>query len=353
MSPFVKAKIALCFLVLLAVSALSAQDAIVAIKPGGGTGTTPPLVYNGGPVMSANPVNVYIIWYGNWNAAGSDTPNTQNLVQQFINSFSGSQLAQVNTLYSDSTGAAPSGFYLLGGPGGTPAAHTAFSSSFDTTTSSTNTVKAAAAALTSANNTNTKIRSKQNISDSGVQNLVQKTIDNGQLPRDPNGVYFVLTSSDISESSGFCGDPTKGGYCGWHDHATMGGVDIKYAFVGNPDRCVQIQSLGQCEVQTTGPNSPAVGVGGADGMVNIIAHELSESTTDPDFNAWFNSAGAENADVCNFNFGFKNLCGTGSLCTDAGNFEASWYNQTLGNNNWLIQQLGEPNQTPPSCVSHL
>src|SRR5690348_2487976 len=103
MSPFVKAKIALCFLVLLAVSALSAQDAIVAIKPGGGTGTTPPLVYNGGPVMSANPVNVYIIWYGNWNAAGSDTPNTQNLVQQFINSFSGSQLAQVNTLYSVST----------------------------------------------------------------------------------------------------------------------------------------------------------------------------------------------------------------------------------------------------------
>jgi hypothetical protein len=134
----------------------------------------------------------------------------------------------------------------------------------------------------------------------------------------------------------------------------MNGVDIKYAFVGNPDRCYQLDPSGpQCEVQTTGPNSPAIGVGGADGMVNIIAHELSESITDPDLNAWFNSNNAENADVCNFNFGVHNLCGTGGLCTDSANWEASAYNQTFGNNNWLLQQLGEPNQTPPSCVQHL
>lgn len=352
MSPFVKATIASWFLVLLAGVTMSAQT--VALKsPGtGGTGVTPPIVYNGGSVMTGNPVNVYLIWYGNWNASGADTPATQSLVEQFISSFSGSPLSLVDTLYTDSTGAAVSGNYLLGGPTGAMPAQQSFSTSFDTTGSTTNAVKAATA-LASSTNTSTKIRSKQNISDNGIEHLVKTEIDNGTLPRDPNGVYLVLTSSDVSESSGFCGDPTKGGYCGWHTHSSMGGVDIKYGFIGNPDRCVQIQSVGQCEVQQTGPNSPAVGVGGADGMVNIIAHELVEQTTDPDLNAWFNSNGAENADVCDFNFGFKNLCGTGGLCSSAGNFEAAWYNQTFGNANWLIQELGEPNQTPPSCVQHL
>jgi hypothetical protein len=350
MSLFLKAKFALCFLVLLAVATVSAQT--TAIKPGPtGTGTTPAIVYNGGPVMTGNPVNVYLIWYGNWNASGSDTPYTQNLVEHFLSTFGGSQLALVNTLYNDPTGNV-SGNYLLGGPAGTASSSQAFSSTFDSTGSTSNAVKASTA-LTSSTNTTTKIRSKNNISDNGVEHLVANTINNGQLPRDPNGVYFVLTSSDISESSGFCGDPSKGGYCGWHSHSLMGGVDIKYAFVGNPDRCVQIQSVGQCEIQQTGPNSPAVGIGGADGMVNVIAHELSESTTDPDENAWFNSLNEENADVCNFNFGLHSLCGTGSLCTDAGNFEAADYNQTFGNNNWMLQQLGEPNQSPPACVQHL
>ncbi|HST79178.1 MAG TPA: hypothetical protein VLN58_11870 [Verrucomicrobiae bacterium] len=366
MSPFVKAKFAACFVVLLAVSTMSAQ-VIANTKPGtGGTGTTPPIVYNGGPVMSANPVNVYIIWYGSWNATGSDTPDTQNLVQHFISSFSGSPLALVNTLYNDSTGPV-SGTYQLGGPGGSPAVNTAYSSTFDTTTASTNPVSAFSSTFTSSGgtvsstttSTSTKTSTKKNITDGGVEKLVATTLNNGQLPRDPNGVYLVLTSSDINESSegGFCGapssTPSKSGFCGWHNHAPMGGVDIKFAFIGNPDRCAQLQTAGQCEVQTTGPNSPAVGVGGADGMVNIIAHEISEATTDPDMDAWHNSASAENADVCNFNFGFKSLCGTGGLCSTSGNFEASWYNQTFGNNNWLIQQLGEPNQSPPSCVPHL
>ncbi len=93
---------------------------------------------------------------------------------------------------------------------------------------------------------------------------------------------------------------------------------------GHPDRC---QSA--CEIQPTGPNSPAAGVGGADGMANVITHELSESATDPDLDAWFDtSTGNENADLCNFTFGAHNLCGPGSLCTDTGNYYAADYNQT-------------------------
>ena len=39
-------------------------------------------------------------------------------------------------------------------------------------------------------------------------------------------------------------------------------------------------------------------------MVSIIAHELEETTTDPDVSAgWFDSKGAENADKCAWTFG--------------------------------------------------
>jgi hypothetical protein len=343
--------------------------------------------------MSANPVNVYVIWYGNWNGTGSNTPATQSLVEDFISTFGGTPLAQVNTLYSDSIGPV-SGNFLLGGPGGAPALQQAFSTSYDTTTPTTNQVSTFASTfpitdtgtssggtlsgntlsggtttLSSGGTTNTK----KNLTDGGVQKIVENALNNGQLPRDPNGVYFVFTSSDINESSegGFCGapssDPKKSGFCGWHTHADMGGVDIKFAFVGNTQRCREIQSQWGCDKQATGPNSPSMPTqaadgtwtyyGGGDGMVNIIAHELSESITDPDLNAWRNSSGDENADVCESVFGptsFLPTCGdAGSICTDAGLSAGSHYNQTFGNHSWLLQFLGKPNLSPPPCASSL
>jgi hypothetical protein len=50
----------------------------------------------------------------------------------------------------------------------------------------------------------------------------------GALPKDTNGVYFVLTSADVNETSGF-----RTQYCGWHARGTIAGSDIKYAFIGN------------------------------------------------------------------------------------------------------------------------
>ena len=73
------------------------------------------------------------------------------------------------------------------------------------------------------------------LSDAGVQAVVSAAISSGALgPADPKGVYFVLTSADVNETSGFCTQ-----YCGWHTHGTISGTDIKYAFIGNPDRFVR------------------------------------------------------------------------------------------------------------------
>ena len=70
---------------------------------------------------------------------------------------------------------------------------------------------------------------------------------------------------------------------------------------------------------------------GGDG--NIIAHELEESVTDPDLNAWYDNRGQENADKCAWTFGAVSRAPNGAA-----------YNVTLGGSNgipstnYLIQQ---------------
>ena len=146
-----------------------------------------------------------------------------------------------------------------------------------------------------------------------VQSLVSTAISSGKLPRDTNGLYFVLTSTNVAESSGFCTQ-----YCGWHTHFSNGGVDIKYSFVGSPSRCPSA-----CAIQNPGPNGDL----NTDAMASIIAHEMEEALTDPDLNAWYDSQGRENADKCAWTFGTTSTAPNGQK-----------YNMTFGGMNWMIQQ---------------
>jgi hypothetical protein len=259
--------------------------------------------YHGGPVLKGNPVPLYIIWYGNWNSTGSNTAATVSLVEHFINTLGNTPYEKIATTYGDNTGNV-SGNVTLGG------------AIFDTGSQGTR-----------LNNTR-------------LGNIVNRSLSNG-LPNDPNGVYLVLTSSNVSEQ-GFCSQ-----FCGFHTHQTLSGSDIKWAFVGNPDRCPS-----GCEIQTTGPNSPATGVGGADGLINVIAHEHFEAVTDPDLNAWFDSSGNEDSDKCNFNFGTTSTCGAGGICSAAGTAAGAKFNVTFGSNDWMIQQQWE-NAAGGKCVLHL
>jgi hypothetical protein len=271
-------------------------------KPGAARTSSNGIDYHGGPVVTAG-VNAYIIWYGNWSGTGSNTAATVNLVEHFINTLGNTPYENINTTYGDNTGNV-SGNLTLGG------------AIFDTGSQGTR------------------------LSNSRLSSIVTRSFSNG-LPKDPNGVYLVLTSSNVSEQ-GFCSQ-----FCGFHTAQTLSGTDIKWAFVGNPDRCPS-----GCEIQTTGPNSPATGVGGADGIINVITHESEEAITDPDLNAWFDSSGNEDADKCNFNFGATSTCNANGLCTPAGTSAAAKYNQTFGNNNYMMQQEWE-NANGGKCVQHL
>jgi hypothetical protein len=242
--------------------------------------------YHGGPVMLGTP-NIYYIWYGKWTGNSATT-----ILTDLAQNIGGSPYFNINSTYVNGSNTHVSGLARYAGS-------TTDSYSYGTT-----------------------------LTDAGVQAVVANALAHG-LPFDSNGVYFVLTSADVNESSGFCTQ-----YCGWHTHGTITGTDIKFAFVGNPDRCPSA-----CAAQTTGPNGNA----GADGMASIIAHELEEAITDPDLNAWYDRRGQENADKCAWTFGTESTASIGN---------GSKYNVTFGSRQFLIQQ-NWVNASGGSCALHL
>jgi len=244
----------------------------------GSTGVaTPNMTYHGGALIQT-PV-IYLIWYGNWNQSnGSDNPAGQQIIRDWAHTIGGSPYFQLNS--TESTG----GFTITG--------NVTFGGEATDTGSQ-----------------------GSRLSDSRVFSVVIHAINNGLLPYDQNGVYFVLTSTNISESSGFCSR-----YCGWHTSGTSSGRTIRFSFVGNANRC-----LNACAAQSTGPNGNA----GVDAMISVMAHELSETTTDPDLNAWFDSNGAENGDKCAWTFGHAQFQVS----------NGAFANITLGSRNYLIQRM--------------
>jgi hypothetical protein len=250
-----------------------AAPASAAIQPAGtaAVSTGNGINYYGGPIMSGT-VNLYYIWYGNW--SGSSTPGILN---DWGNSLSNSPIYRVNTTYSDNTGATVSGSTRLAG------------------------------------STSPGYTHGTNLGDGDIWSIVNDALSAGKLPVDSNGVYFVLTSPDINETSGFCTQ-----YCGWHTANYRNNTPIKYSFIGGPSRC-----NGSCGGGGVTPN----GDSNADNMASIMFHELSESVSDPLINAWSGPNG-ENGDMCAWNFGPTYKVGNGATA-----------NVRIGNRYYLLQQM--------------
>jgi hypothetical protein len=245
------------------------------------------LNYNGGPVMTGQ-THIYYIYYGDW----SVDPNAAGILSTFANNLNGSAYYNILTQYSSGSG--------------NSAAFITNSVVLSGTANST---------YTAANPTN--------LSDSDIQGIVQAAISNHSLPLDANGVYFVLTAPGVGESSGFLSS-----YCGWHTAAFLNNTWVKYAFVGDAG------NNSGCSVQFG--NSPN-GDPPVDAMISVLAHELSETVTDPILNAWYDASGNEIGDKCAWNFGTTFTAPNGSTA-----------NATLGGFDYLIQQ--EFSNASDSCV---
>ena len=215
--------------------------------------------YNGGPVIG-NPT-AYFIWYGNW-----DGDTSLQILPQFISDLSTTTYANINTTYSDNFGNTVSDLVLM------------HNQTFD--------FYSQGSALPNG----------------GVAAVVSNALNNGSLPVDSNGVYFVLTSPDVTEPT-FCHP-----FCGYHSDEFVLGSDIKFAFVGNPSTQCASFCTASSNLSASPNNNP-----GADAMANVMTHELNESATDPDLNAWFrgNTEG-EVGDLCNFMFGPESTLANGS-----------------------------------------
>ncbi len=264
--------------------------------------------YHGGPVM-LGPHNVYFIWYGNF--AGNIA---LTMLPDLINGFGGSQYFNTNTTYGD------------------------VNSNIANTVTLTKQVFDNYSHGTALNNTT-------------FSQVISAPLDSGALPVDSNGIYFLLTSPDVTltfppapdgSPQGFCT-----AFCGFHTSGTVGTInpiDIKVAFVGDPaTQCPRRPNAATCSPQVLSPN----GNEGADAMASVMAHELNETVTDPHGDAWFhlNTAG-EDGDLCNFNFGstFTALNGANANVVLSGR-------QFLIQQNWLNANgggcaMGFNSQTP-------
>jgi len=234
---------------------------------------------HGGPVMLGT-TNVYYVFYGHWSAEATQTA----VMTTFAQCVGGSPYFNINTTYYDSMGRHVSNSVHYGG---------GVSDAYSHGTS---------------------------LTDSAVKAIVSAKITSGALPADAHGVYYVLSTPDVNETSGLCT-----AYCGWHNHAAISGIDVKYAFVGDPDRCPSACSSGYF------PSGDA----GADAMAGTVAELLNETVTDPDLNGWYDSSGLENTDKCAFNYGTLYLTPNGSkanvrLCNADFILPENWVNVSPG-----------------------
>lgn len=207
-----------------------------------------PLRYHGGPVMTG-PVRVYVIWYGAW----ARKVRRRTIITDFLGNLAGARFA-INQTYPDASGSTVANSITLAGQ------------VFDRGSVG-----------------------KRGVTDESIGTVVAAALDANRLPADPHGIYLVLTSTEV-DKLGFL---TR--YCGWHSFARYGSATIKFALVGDPTGA----NLRRCAPQSVGPNGDA----GADAMVNVIAHEIDESVTDPEFTGWSDGSGEENADRCSWFYG--------------------------------------------------
>lgn len=103
---------------------------------------------------------------------------------------------------------------------------------------------------------------------------------------DPDGIYFVLTSNRPNIS-----------YCAWHAGASCNGVTFQVAYMPNMngDTGCSPYTVSNLGCNTYSDATVA--------LLDGLAHEYLESTTDPQISAWYDKNGQEMMDKCDFVYG--------------------------------------------------
>ena len=245
------------------------------------------VTYQPGGTVISQP-NIYVIWYGNWptkSCSQEDGSSTPAIVNNFLGSLGESDWNKINTTY-----------YQFINDKKTFVQPTAEVQGCVVDTGSLG------LSLDGLGNTNPQ-----------VSDVVDHALSTKSLETDPNGVYLVLTASNVSVTDFMTN------LCAYHYFYDTPQTTIKYAFIGDAST-----NLASCAPQVSlSPNgNPA-----ADAMVSVIAHEFVEAVSDPIGQSWYDQAGFENADKCAWTYGKASKTANGSFA-----------NMTLGDRQYLIQQ---------------
>jgi hypothetical protein len=251
--------------------------------------------YHGGQVLKENQ-DVYFIAYGCWGQPGClgsavsryNDMATLNILTDFMSTLGLTPYMGINSTYTDSTGQAATNLLIYGGM--------VVDNSY-----------AHGVQLTEAD----------------LQAIIADQFATNALPPDPNGIFVILTSSDVTLVDGatqFCMT-----CCNLHGHGVINGQQTRYIFVGNPSRCP-----GPCGSSPNGAETPN-GNYAADQMASWLAHALNRVLTDPHDDSWYDRNGLENAEKCEGTYGT-----TYTVTNPDG--QPAQANMKLGARNFLLQQ---------------
>jgi hypothetical protein len=238
-----------------------------------------PLLYHGGPVMTA--LNVYsIFWTPQHLQSGATAPVMsaayQSLVTRLAADYSGHSLSSVASQYYQTINNVTT--YVSGLLGVIGGIGDDLGTYVDTTTFPVS--KCVPAAVNC-------------VSDAQVQAEVARVMTVKGWTGGMNKIFMIYLVQDEETclSAGACSNTA---FCGYHGHFTNSAkATVIYANM-------PYSNLKGCQVAgTPSPNAnPA-----ADQEMTTEAHEITEAVTDPLGNAWFSAQGNEIGDLCAFKYG--------------------------------------------------
>jgi hypothetical protein len=228
----------------------------------------PQLVYHSGPVLTGGAAVTSIFWGTSWSSNPGDKISG---LDSFYGGVGGTKYAGTNTEYTDSGGTHVSSKVSYGG-------HLFDSSAAPSRAPSTSQVLAV------------------------VQNNITHPV--------PNGYYPVYSDQPRGNA----------GYCAWHSWGTVQGVLVQFGFFFKLDG-----DAGCDPSDTSGLHSE-----GLSALANVSGHELSETLTDPNGNAWYDTSGEENADKCAWHFSGKLASFGGTQWKIQGNWSNAAYTSGTG-----------------------
>jgi hypothetical protein len=244
--------------------------------PGG-----PPMTLHGGTVMPT--ATVYFIYYGDW----SKNQRTQALHGSFVRGLA------ANAWNRDWLGA--SRFYVDGAN------------------------DVAGTRIAVGKSIAVGAPSGKALTTEAIGTVVYDALAQKKLPIDPTGLYFVMTSQEVSQE-------LERKDCGWHTEGSMTfttqPLNIHYAWVADSRRQ-------RCSIYPKGARTPNADYL-ADSQASVIAHELAESITDPNLDGFYEGDHKEIADKCGWFFEH--------VVTMKGGALANIHDRQSGRN-WLVQDL--------------